>query len=148
MDVRKSPNVEEILSRYGFHEGVLNKECSNDIRIEIARKLEDWKLMGRRGFRFEQCEVSSIDEEKKSVEMQKIALMDAWARKHGKDASYLKLAQALYRGGRRDLVDHLCKMLEGVADTPSSKQGECSNTCVALSTSTNMDHLCQSLMTF
>ena len=130
MDV-KYPSLEEILSRYPFHQGILNQECPNDTRIEIARKLDDWKLMGRQGFRFEPCEVSSIDEDsKKSVEMKKIALMDAWARKYGKDASYLNLAQALYSIGRRDLVDHLCKLiLKRInTDKPSSDGGEYAQT--------------------
>ena len=130
MDVN-SPTVEEILSRYGFQRSVLNQECPNNIRIKIARKLENWKLMGRQGFQFESHEVSSIEEKEKSVDMQKIALMDAWARKHGKDASYLKLAQDLHSGGHRDLVDYLGKILEGVdTNMPSSKPGECSGTCV------------------
>ena len=119
------PSAEEILSRCGFHKGILNQECPNGTRIEVALKLGDWKLMGRQGFRFEQCEVSSIDEDStKSVEMKRIDLMDTWARKHGKDASYLNLARALDRIDRRDLVYYLCELMN---DTPSSKEGECSN---------------------
>ena len=127
----EAPSLEDILSYHGFQrDGILCQKCPNEIRIEIALKLENWRLMGRKGFRFESHEVSSIDEDPryKSVQDQKIALLDAWNHKHGKDASYFKLAQDLFNGGRKDLVDYLFSKLipKDATDTPSSKPGESS----------------------
>ena len=132
LNSREAPSLEDILSHHGFQrDGILCQRCPDEIRVKIALKLDNWRLMGREGFRFESHEVSSIDEDprNKSVEMQKIALLDAWDRKHGKDASYFKLAQDLFAGRRRNLVDDLCTMVNSkqpkdATDTPSSKPGE------------------------
>lgn len=67
--------------------------------------------MGRKGFGFSPQKVSSIDEQR-TPEMKKIALLDAWAERNGRDATNLKLVQDLCSGGRRDLADHLLKKIE------------------------------------
>ena len=42
------PTFEEILSRHGFKEEDLDKECPRDIRDDIAVELgADWEMIGR-----------------------------------------------------------------------------------------------------
>ena len=107
----EAPSLESILSHHGVQNELLDSQCSNKVRIKISEKLNDWKYLCRVGFGFEAYEVTSISHDNDTLSSQKIAFLDTWARKHGKDASYLKLAQGLYSGGRRDLVDYLCVML-------------------------------------
>ena len=43
-----APTLEEILSRHGFKEEDLDKECPRDIRDDIAIELgADWEMIGR-----------------------------------------------------------------------------------------------------
>jgi hypothetical protein len=52
------PTLEEILSRHGFKEEDLDRECPQDIRDDIAVELgADWEMIGRRCLEFSMDEL-------------------------------------------------------------------------------------------
>ena len=107
-----SPTLEEILSRHGFKEEDLDRECPRDIRDDIAVELgADWEMIGR-CLEFSLDELRDISRENSSQEMCRVSLLDAWHKKEGRGATFLKLARAFHRRKRRDLVDLLCTKLK------------------------------------
>ena len=57
---------------------------------------------------FSSDEVRDISQENSSQEMCRVSLLDAWHKREGRGATFLKLARAFHRRKRRDLVDLLC----------------------------------------
>ena len=99
-----APTLEEILSRHGFREEDLDKECPRDIRDDIAIELgADWEMIGRY-LDFSLDDLRDISRENNSQEMCRVSLLDAWHKREGRAATFLKLARAFHRRKRRDLV--------------------------------------------
>ncbi|XP_071840740.1 uncharacterized protein [Apostichopus japonicus] len=72
----------------------------------LARKIEDWKEIGRK-LLLKEAELQTIEvENKKNVEAVYKMLLK-WKRKNGKDASYRVLGEALKEADRKDLQDDL-----------------------------------------
>ena len=106
------PTLEEILSRHGFKEEDLDRECPRDIRDDIAVELgADWEMIGRY-LNFSLDDLRDINRENSSQEMCRVSLLDAWHKREGRGATFLKLARAFHRRKRRDLVDLLCTKLK------------------------------------
>ena len=102
------PTLEDILSRHGLKEEQLDTECPRDIRDDIAVELgADWEMIGRY-MDFSLDELKDINRENGSQEMCRVSLLDAWHKREGRSATFLKLARAFHRRKRRDLVDLLC----------------------------------------
>ena len=107
------PTLEDILSRHGLEKKDLDRECSCEIRNATAVKLDaNWEIFGVCGFNFPLDKLKDIGRENKTQDLCKIALLDAWSKREGKGASYLKLADVLYRQNRRDLVEFLCEKIK------------------------------------
>ena len=108
----KGPPLEEILSRHGFKEEDLDRECPRDIRDDIAVELgADWEMIGRY-LNLSLDDVRDINRENSNQEMCRVSLFDAWHKREGRGATFLKLARAFLRRKRRDLVDLLCTKLK------------------------------------
>ena len=106
------PTLEEILSRNCFKEEDLDRECPRDIRDDIAVELgADWEMIGRY-LEFSLDELRDINRENSSQEMCRVSLLDAWHKREGRGATFLKLARAFHRRKRRDLMDLLCTKLK------------------------------------
>ena len=106
------PTLEEILSRHGFKEEDLDRECPRDIRDDIAIELgADWEMIGR-FLEFSLDELRDTSRENSSQEMCRVSLLDAWHKREGRGATFLKLARAFHRRKRRDLLDILCTKLK------------------------------------
>ena len=76
--------LEDIIHQYQLAEDKLQAKCSQKIRLKIAAKLEDWKVVG--------CYLNIPSEKLKAIECEndtedqrKIAMLDTW---HKEDASY------------------------------------------------------------
>ena len=104
------PTLEEILSKHELQPNEMSSRCSHSVRKRMAKQLVDWKMIGHY-LRFTQVQIHAIHVENETGEERRMALLDAWAEKDGGGATYLKLAEALYAHGRRDLVEQLCKMI-------------------------------------
>jgi hypothetical protein len=104
--------LENILSRHGFKEVELDSECPRDVIDDIAVELgADWEMIGR-CLEFSMDELRDINRENSSQEMCRVSLLDAWHKREGRGATFLKLARAFHRRKRRDLVDLLCTKLK------------------------------------
>ena len=79
----------------------------------MVSQLVDWKLAGHY-LGFPQLKLHTIQVENESEEQRRVALLETWAEVEGEKATYFKLAEALFEYGRRDLVEHLCKMIRRV----------------------------------
>ena len=122
----EGPSLNDILSQYALKETDLTIKCPREVRNEIAVKFIDWKMIGYSlGFPAEK--LTSIGRENETQDLCKVALLDSWSKREGEGASYLKLADALYRRQRRDLVEFLCKLL--IADkSATAEKGNCQQT--------------------
>ena len=115
------PCLEDILSHYGLEKKDLERPCPSDIRISIAVKLVDWKTTGRYlGVPLEK--LAAIGRENTTEDQRRIALLDCWEEREGRNASCLKLADVLYRRERRDLVELLCVKIKASTSLVRSKR--------------------------
>ena len=105
-----APNLKHILSRYPLNEEQLRKECSKEVRIEIAKEIIEWRLVGI-CLGIPNPRLTSIDRDYGSEDQKKVAMLDTWQEREGSNATYLNLADALHRHGRRDLVELICRMI-------------------------------------
>ena len=110
--IPSEPSLEEILSRDGLRLTDLDRVCPREIRDDIAIELgADWEMIGH-FLKFSWDELRDINRENSSQEMCRVALLDAWNKREGKGATFLKLAGALHRQKRRDIVELLCTKLK------------------------------------
>lgn len=109
--------LKEVLFRNGIQEvDRINRTCPPEVLHEIAVRLDDWEMVGH-CLGFQREKIRNIRLENDTQDLRKVALLDAWSRKEGRGATYLKLAQVLHRRQRSDLVDVLCeKYLEPSKD--------------------------------
>ena len=105
-----SPSLEDIISRRGLAKEKLQEKCSQAIRLKIAAKLEDWKMVGRY-LNVPSEKLTAIERENHTEDQRRVGILDTWHKREGEDASYLRLADALYQQGRRDLVELLCELI-------------------------------------
>ena len=122
------PNLEKILSRHGLKMADLGSECPLSVRNEIAvelsagRKLDEWQMVGR-CLEFSREKLRDIDRQNTSQELCGIALLDAWSKRDGPRATYLKLADVLCRRQWYGLVNLLCiklKLTSSLVSLPGS----------------------------
>ena len=106
------PSLEEILSRHDLKATNLDRECPRDIRRDIAVELgADWEMIGCY-LELSLDELRDIKAGTSSPEMCRVTLLDTWGKREGKGATFLKLAGALHRRKRRDLLSVLCAKLK------------------------------------
>ena len=120
----------DILSRLGLAEKLLREDCSKEIRLKIALKLEDWKMVGH-FLDIPSEKLKAIERENDTEDQRKVAMLDTWNKRNCGGASYWRLTNALYQHGRRDLVESLCKAML------SSSAEESSVHCVSAEVSTD-----------
>ena len=112
-------NLKDIVARCGLTKERLQEECSREVSLKIATKLDDWKMVGHYlGIPPEK--LKAIERENDTEDQRKVALLDTWRKGEGRGATYWKLANALYEHGRRDLVELLCKAISSSSEEESS----------------------------
>ena len=112
--------LDDILSRHGLTKERLQEECLQEVRLKIAAKLEDWKMVGH-FLSISTEKLKAIERENDTEDLRRVAMLDTWHKREGKDANCLRLANALYQHGRRDLVELLCEALISSSAVESSK---------------------------
>ena len=113
------PTLKDILFRHGLEERDLERECPRDIRHRIAAKIKDWKMVGYY-LEFSAERLAAIDRENDTEDQRKVALLDSWGNREGRGASFLKLADALHRRERADLVELLCENVRSFINVSQS----------------------------
>ena len=105
------PALEEVLSRHGLGKRDLERRCSARARPMIVDLIDDWKMMGYTlGFTWQK--LCDTEVENHTEEHRRVALLDAWEKREGRGATYLKLAEALFRRKRMDLMERLCEIVK------------------------------------
>ena len=115
-------NLKDIVARCGLTKERLQEECSQEVALKIATKLDDWKMVGHYlGIPPEK--LKAIELENNTEDQRRVASLDTWRKGEGRNASYWKLANALNEHRRRDLVELLCKaMVSNSAEESSGQQ--------------------------
>ena len=109
------PSLEDLLSRHGLEKKDLHRRYPAEMRLEIAQLLDDWKMIGYYlGLTSQKLNDIKIDND--NEEQRRVAVLDAWEQKEGKEATFIKLAGALYHRGRADLIEKLCGMIRRVKE--------------------------------
>ena len=119
----QGPTLEEILSQHNLQRVHLDKECSEDMRREVAIKMINWKMIGRH-FGIPKEKIAAIRQDEECEEERRVALLETWSRKEGERATYWKLMDALYNNGRGDLVDYLCRRITAATSAPCEIQSQ------------------------
>ena len=103
--------LQEILANNGMETKVLKRRCNVVIRDHVFMHLSDWKTFGYHlGLPHER--IIAITRENDTEDQRKIALYEEWVRKNGNSATCLRVAEALYTHGRRDLIETMCEKME------------------------------------
>ena len=111
-----STSLSEILATHGLDERVLRRTVANEDKLKLAKRIKDWKEVGV-ALGFTQKEVDIIDDQYENDEQKKKNLFVQWSVKHREGATYLKVAQVLFDGGLRDLLEDLCAILKEATPT-------------------------------
>ena len=106
-----SPTLNDIISHYNIEEEQLQRVCSHNVRLNIAQQLSDWKMLGYYLNLTEQ-NLTAIERENDTESLRRVAMLNKWHEREGRNATYLRLAGALYQHGRSDLVELLCRTVK------------------------------------
>ena len=103
--------VDDVISRCRLKKEDLDKECTlTSDMLEIINQITDWKTTGTYlGIPKEKS--VSIEEENRTEEQRRIAMVQTWKEREGRRATYSKLAAMLNLRGRNDLVEDICGMI-------------------------------------
>ena len=101
--------LKEILVTHSLDEESLKRKLSDEHRQELAKSVNDWKVVGS-VIGFTQEQIKTIDDECASEEQKKTALFSQWTERYGEEATYFKLAELLFDGEQRDLLKELCSI--------------------------------------
>ena len=118
MAMATKSNLKDILAIYRLDERDLKQACSKEHKDEFTKKIKDWKVMGAAlGFTQEELDMIS-DGGYENDDQKKTTLLIQWSMRHGKEATYLKLAKQLFAGKQLDLLQLLCTIISKT--TPST----------------------------
>ena len=112
-----STSLSEILATHGLHENALKREVAKEDKLELAKRINDWKAVGV-ALSFTQEDLDLFDDTFETDELKKNNIIIQWTMKYRKEATYFKLAQVLFDGGIKDLLKDLCAIL--MKSTPTN----------------------------
>ena len=116
---RSESSLEDVLSRCGLEKKDLEQKCSDDVRLEIAETLGyDWEMVGR-FLKFTGRQIKDIKADNSKEELRRVAMLEEWEEREGEGATYLKLAEALHRRKRTDLVEAICQSVKEGRNGPT-----------------------------
>jgi GTP-dependent phosphoenolpyruvate carboxykinase len=95
------PTLNDIISHHNLKEEHLQRVCSQNVRLKIAKKLNDWKMLGVY-LKLTEPDLTAIDRDNTTEDQRRVATLNTWHKREGRNATYLRLAGALYERGRRE----------------------------------------------
>ena len=103
--------MDGVLKQYGHERKDLDfTECTPKIRSRIAGEITDeWYFIGRELDVAQKTLKSIRHDSSHSPEDKAIAMLDAWADEYGKEATCLKLAEALCQRNKTSVIEKLCE---------------------------------------
>ena len=106
VQIMESLSIYHVLARKGLRKKDLNLPIKKEHRDRIAVKLgPDWKECAIE-LALSEEDVQAIVKENKWSRNRRLAMMQRWGAAQGPEATYMRLAQALLRIGREDLVEY------------------------------------------
>jgi hypothetical protein len=112
--------LDDIISDYNLKQEHLQRVCSQNVRLRIAKELTDWKMLGHY-LKLTEADLIAIKRENDTEALRRVAMLNTWHEREGYKATYLKLAGALYEHGRRDLVGLLCCTMKVMDSMPRNR---------------------------
>ena len=110
------PSLEELLR--GVPKKTLEKPCSDEHIVEIAREITSWQLIAP-DLGLTAVEEETIVQNHHDVQIQRREMLRTWKQKFGSKATYGSLAKAFYKTKRVDLVEKVIALLtEEAARSP------------------------------
>ena len=107
----QSRSLDDILSERGLKREDMDKECSQEIRYDIAMKITEWKMAGH-CLSIPSQTLHDIKIENETENERRIVLLQTWHKHEGRKATYYRLLEALHQLKRRDLVEDLCDQIK------------------------------------
>ena len=142
MAFRTMPSLKEIQSVVPAEK--LDKTCKNSHLRELALSITDWPtaaaLLG-----LTEAEEKAIKEDFDSATRRRIAVLRKWRKNVGSKATYRRLAKALWKMQRVDLIEEVCELLcdSGSSSSASSdsERGQTGPTSVACDLASYIEYL-------
>ena len=107
---KMSEQLKEILDGFGLKRQDLNCKCERQIRGRIADEIvDDWNHVGRT---LDVSKLTAIKYDNVTLprpQDKAVEMLDAWSVEYGIKATCLKLAEALLRQKKREVVEILCE---------------------------------------
>ena len=121
---KETKKMDHILNQYSLVRKDLDFKCTPKIIIRIAgRIIDEWYFIGRE-LDVTEKKLTSIRDSSHSPEEKAVAALDAWADEYGKEATCLKLAEALWRRKKTSVIEILCEKVTPMSrDTTTSGAG-------------------------
>lgn len=104
--------LEESLQKFNLTKEVVNHACNHDDLVKIALIIGDWRTVGGL-LGYSQENLGDIDEQysTSTPKVKKIALLETWMNREGKNATYLKLLKVFHGLQRQDIIDSICNII-------------------------------------
>ncbi len=115
-------SAEDVANGVGLAADELSKTCDNSIIPSLADCFSQWRVIF--GSLLREVDIGDVDRENCKEEEKRIAALHKWKTRNGRKATYKILVDALLNRGERSEADNLCKILSGLADHLSTRNGK------------------------
>ena len=118
---RKSVSGEEserkkqkVINQFDLERDDLNFICPSNILNSIAGEIvDDWNMIGRElGVSTKVLKSIPLNRDLHSPEEQAVAMLDAWAKEKGREATCLKLANVLLKRNKISTLENFCELVK------------------------------------
>ena len=107
-----SPTVDELAQEAGVSPvSLLNKICSEEDLLLLARFCDPWKLIGSH-LKLPEEELSAIDEQNKDVGSKRLALLRKWRQREAFRATFRAFVDMLFKQERNMDVFEVCQVFQ------------------------------------
>ena len=112
------PSYDELLRRYGVDNIEMEETIKKRQLIEFSINLDTWEMLAN-SLEMEDSDIASIRRQR-SMEEQKLGMLECWKQRCGSRATYEVLAKALLRIKRTDLAEKVMTMRLSVREVHTS----------------------------
>ena len=101
----------KVMNKFGLERDDLKFRCPSRVLHSIAGEMiDDWPMIGQSlDVSTEELKSISQDPSHSSPKQKAVAMLDAWAKEKGREATCLKLAEALHKCKKISTLEKFCK---------------------------------------
>ena len=114
------PSLNELLKNIPKEK--LNQSCRDVDLRELALSITEWQTVAAY-LGVTEVELKEIEEEPGPPKKRKLSMLRKWKANFGEKATYYKVASVLWKLGRTDLVEELCKIVRQLSGGDDSDDG-------------------------